>query len=421
MFHRASDPARAVIVTTVAARNASRGGIVQESSPSVVIRVGRRFVTTQHGCLPIGASLVALLLSVALLVVPVPTRGQPAQGAPSGPTFSEPQLDQMLAPIALYPDEVLGQILIAATYPLEVVQANRWLTNPANASLRGADLAAALQQQSWDPSIKSLVPFPQILSMMDLDLDWTETLGDAFLAQQGDVMDAVQQLRARAQAAGTLASTPQQSVTNNDQAVEIAPPDANTVYVPVYDPDMAYGDWPYPQYPPYDLVFPGYPLGAFVGFSIFAPFWGWDSWDWHHHRLNIVPGGPGPRFPLHPGPWLHDPGHRGGVPYRDAAVRARFEGTVDGRPARSEFRGYGSTTVEQRLPSFQGAQPPAPVRAPAPAVARPATPRYTPNVVQQRSAPAYESYGRGPQVHVQEQRGASSRMSAPAGGGRVHR
>jgi hypothetical protein len=352
------------------------------------------------------------------LVVAVQTRGQPVQGAPNGPAFSEQQLDQMLAPIALYPDEVLGQILIAATYPLEVVQADRWLTIPANANLRGADLAAALQQQSWDPSIKSLIAFPQILSMMDLDLDWTETLGDAFLAQQGDVMDAVQQLRARAQAAGTLGSSSQQTVTNNDQAVEIAPPDANTVYVPVYDPDMAYGDWPYPEYPPYDLVFPGYPFGVFVGFPIFAPFWGWDRWDWRHHHLNIVAGGVGSPFPLHPGAWLHDPAHRGGVPYRDAAARARFEGAIDGRPARSEFRGYSQTTIEQERSSFQSAQP----RATEPAAAaRPAPPRYTPNVVQQRSAPAYESYGRGSQVHIQEQRGSSSRMSAPAGGGRMHR
>ena len=137
---------------------------------------------------------------------------QPAP-APGASALTAEQLDQLVAPIALYPDPLIAQILMAATYPLEVVEADRWLRIPANAALKGDALTAALQQQPWDPSVKSLVPFPQLLRMMDSNLHWTEQLGDAFLAQQADVMDAVQRLRQRAQAAGSLASTPQQTVS----------------------------------------------------------------------------------------------------------------------------------------------------------------------------------------------------------------
>lgn len=398
---------------------------MQESDASLAPPVRGPALASRRGSRRLGLAFGALALLGAISALPMQTPGQPVPGPPGTPAFSAPQLDQMLAPIALYPDELLGQILTAATYPLEVVQADRWLQgNPSNSGLAGADLADALQQQPWDASVKSLVPFPQILRMMDNDLDWTETLGDAFLAQQGDVMDAVQQLRARAQEAGTLASTPEQTVTNDGQVIEIAPPDANEVYVPAYDPDEVYGDWPYPDYPPYDFVFPGYPFGVFIGFRIFAPFWGWNRWDWHHHRLNVGGGGAGFRFPPHPGPWQHDPGHRGGVPYRDPATRARYEGDVNGRVAGGEYRGYGPATGELWRPSYQGAlsrppqshPPQSRLPQPAPA-ARPAAPRYTPEPVARPSAPAYESYGRGPQVQMREQRGASSRVSAPSGGG----
>ncbi len=165
----------------------------------------------------------ALCFYWILLTLPVQAQDAAAPAAQTSPAYTAPQIDQMLAPIALYPDDLVGQILMASTYPQEVVQADRWLQNPANASLDGAQLAQALEQEPWDASVKSLVPFPQIVSMMDENLSWTEQLGDAFLAQQNDVMDAVQQLRARAQSAGTLASTPQESVTNNDEGIEIAP------------------------------------------------------------------------------------------------------------------------------------------------------------------------------------------------------
>lgn len=354
-----------------------------------------------------------------------------APGPQSQPVYSSMQLDQMLAPIALYPDDLLGQILMASTYPLEIVQADRWLQNPTNASLRGMPLAQALQQEPWDASVKSLVAYPQILSVMDGNLDWTEQLGDAFLAQQADVMDSVQRLRGRAQAARTLVSTPQQTVANNDQAIEIAPAGPDAVYVPVYDPDVIYGDWPYPDYLPYYFDVPGYPIGSYIGFSIVVPFWGWNHWNWNQHGLNIVGGAgaaTGGRFPpMRTGPWQHDPAHRGGVPYRDPVTRARFEGAAEMRSMRSEFRGYFPAETARAptgLPATRyGATAPEPVHAPGatPAMPRAEAPRYAPAPVERASPPALESFGRGADVHAQEQRGASSRTSAPSGGGKGYR
>ncbi len=367
--------------------------------------------------------LCAALVGSSLLATASHAQTGEAPGSDGAPVYSEIQLDQLLAPVALYPDGLLGQILMASTYPLEIVQADRWLQNPANASLRGTQLAQALQQISWDESVKSLVAFPQVLSMLDGNLDWTEQLGDAFLAQQPEVMDSVQRLRSRAQAAGTLAPSPQQTVTASDQSIEIAPADPGTVYVPVYAPEVAYGDWPDPDYPPYDFVVPGYAFGSFIGFAIVAPLWGWDQWDWRHHRLDVGPAAVNPRGGsrsiAQPMPWKHIPEHRGGVPYRDAGTRARFEGAADAHAAQGNFRGYAPAAPAAMQPG-RAALPsrsaePAPVRAPVnpPSAARRETPRAAAPMMQRPSAPALESFGHGPQVHAQEQRGASSRMSAP--------
>jgi hypothetical protein len=167
--------------------------------------------------------------------------------------FKAEQLDQLLAPIALYPDALLAQILMAATYPLEIVKADRWLQDPSHANLRGDQLAGALEAETWDPSVKSLVPFPQILRMMDQQLDWTEKLGNAVVAQQPDVMDAIQRLRYQAAAAGTLWSNAQERVTTERQGIVIEPANPEFVYPPVYNPAGVYGPWPYPDYPPFDL------------------------------------------------------------------------------------------------------------------------------------------------------------------------
>jgi hypothetical protein len=365
-----------------------------------------------------GPYAVAGMVCLGWMLTTVPMRAQdaPPPAAQSSPAYTPAQIAEMVAPIALYPDDLVGPILMASTYPLEVVEADRWLQNPANASLSGMQLAQALQQEPWDTSVKSLVPFPQILGMMDDNLSWTEQLGDAFLAQQNDVMDAVQQLRARAQSAGTLASSPQETVTNNDQGIEIAPADANIVDVPVYDSNQAYGDWPYPDYPPDLFYIAGYPVGTFISLGIVAPLWGWERWDWRHHRLNIT--GPGAHGGAgQPGrfePWQHDPAHRDGVPYRDEATRARFEGKTDIHAVYGGFRGYTGT-----VPS-RAAAPPAPVPIVRPAIPSAAAPIRPSAPIERASPPAFESFGRGPEVQVQEQRGASSRSSPRSGGGRVH-
>jgi hypothetical protein len=268
---------------------------------------------------------------------------QPAPQA-AAPLAAE-QLDQMLAPIALYPDPLVAQILMAATYPLEVVEADRWVQQPDNAALQGGQLTDALEQQPWDPSVKSLVPFPQVLKMLDDNLEWTERMGDAFLASQPAVMDSIQRLRQRAQAAGTLQSIPEEAVNQVGQDITIQPASADTVYVPVYNPTVAYGAWPYPTYPPdyfpnnfYNAV-PG-PFGfGWVSVAIVVPLWGWEHCDWHRHHIDLDRA----RFAdldRHHRPsgveWAHDPWHRHGVPYRDPVVRGRFASNAappDARPA----------------------------------------------------------------------------------------
>ena len=218
------------------------------------------------------ASLIRLIMGILAFAAIAPasldaqTSAPPAQAAP---LYTAAQLDQLLAPVALHPDQLLGQILMASTYPLEVVEAARWVEDPNNARLKGDQLAAALQDKDWDPSVKSLAPFPQILRMMDDRLDWMQKLGDAFLAQQYEVMDSVQRLRRQAEEAGTLQSSPQQTVTTQDQTITVEPANPNVVYVPVYDPTVVYGAWPYPDYPP--CYFP--PPGFVFGPPVWPGFW----------------------------------------------------------------------------------------------------------------------------------------------------
>lgn len=266
---------------------------------------------------------------------PPPDQAPPPQQA--APIYDQAQLDQLLAPIALYPDQLLGQILMAATYPLEVVEAVRWLQNPSNAALRGDALAPALEQQDWDPSVKSLVPFPGVVQMMNDQLQWTQKLGDAFLAQQGDVMDSVQRLRHEAWDNGRLQSTPQQIVTSNGSDIVISPADPNMVYVPYYDPNVAFGAWAYPDEPPYYFAPPpGYVYGPVVagigfgiGYGVFGPFWGWNDFDWRRHRVHIDRDRFRDMDRLHHDrevgdTWQHDPDHRRGIAYHDPVSQQRF-------------------------------------------------------------------------------------------------
>ena len=157
------------------------------------------------------------------------------------PALRQEQLDQMLAPIALHPDPLLSQILMAATYPLEVVQAARWVR--ANPGLKGEEAVRAVESKEWDPSVKSLVAFPEILAMMDQHLEWTEDLGEAFLAQQAQVMDAIQALRQRAEQAGNLEPNERRLVRREADHIIIDPPAPDVVYVPYYDPRVVYGPW----------------------------------------------------------------------------------------------------------------------------------------------------------------------------------
>ena len=175
--------------------------------------------------------------------LPTPPAEAPATKPEAPPIFKAEQLDQLLAPIALYPDALLAQILMAATYPLEIVKADRWLQDPSHANLRGDQLAEAIEAETWDPSVKSLVPFPQILRIMSQELDWTEQLGNAVVVQQPDVMDAVQRLRHEAAAAGTLWSNAQQRVTTERQGIVIEPANPEFVYPPTYNPAGVYGPW----------------------------------------------------------------------------------------------------------------------------------------------------------------------------------
>jgi len=190
--------------------------------------------------------------------------------AQNQPAFTQQQLDQMLAPIALYPDPLLSQVLMASTYPLEVVEAARW--SKAHPGLEGDDAVRAVAQQSWDPSVKSLVAFPQVLAWMDESLDWTSNLGDAFLAQETQVMETVQTLRQRAQAAGALRSDDRNRIVSEAGAIAVVPASPQIIYVPYYDPLVVYGPWWWPAYPPVHwrpwpdyYARPGYAAGYYWG------------------------------------------------------------------------------------------------------------------------------------------------------------
>ena len=279
--------------------------------------------------------------------------------------FKQEELDQLLAPIALYPDSLLAQIFMASTYPLEVVQAGRWVK--ANKSLKGDALTAALEKEDWDPSVKSLVNFPQVLDMMNEKLDWTQKLGDAFLAQQKDVMDTVQKLREKAEAQGNLKSSEQQKVVveKETQTIIIESANPQVVYVPTYNPTVVYGTWWYPSYPPYYYYPPGYAAGAAlfsfgVGVAIGAA-WGyaWGGCNWGGGDVDIdinrntninnnidrskyqnkVTTGQGGR-----GEWKHNPEHRKGVSYRDQGTAQKFDrGASKDAQSREAFRGRAET------------------------------------------------------------------------------
>jgi hypothetical protein len=326
--------------------------------------------------------IISLWLWSLVMLLVMPTGEIMAQGqeAEDQMPFRQEELDQMLAPIALYPDDLLSEALMAATYPLEVVEAARWIQ--ANPDLRGDQLAAALEQKDWDPSVKSLVNFPSVLQMMSEKLEWTEMLGDAFLAGEDQVMDTVQKLRQKAQAQGNLRTSSEQRVSSDPQTqtIIIESADPQVVYVPVYDPMVVYGPWWWPAYPPFKY----YPRGGIIpgrliGFGSGVPIgvaWGyaWGGCDWHQHKvvvnisrnvslnkridrnrytLNLT------RDKSGRGVWVHDPNHRRGISYRTPAIAKQFgRGPLPGVDARRSFRGYDRPAVGGAIP--QGINRPTP-------------------------------------------------------------
>ncbi|MGZ9188215.1 MAG: DUF3300 domain-containing protein, partial [Candidatus Binatia bacterium] len=281
-----------------------------------------------------------------------------AQGAEANAVFKPEELEQIVAPIALHPDDLIAQILMASTYPLEVVQAERWAKQ--NASLKGDALTKALEAQDWDPSVKSLVNFPQVLTMMSEKLDWTQKLGDAFLADQKKVLDTIQSMRAKAQSAGNLKTTKEQTVIVEEKIIKIEPANPQVIYVPTYNPTVVYGAWPYPAYPPYAYYPPGYMAGSAFWFAAgvgMGAAWGyaWGNSNWNGGDVNInnsrntninnnidrgkyaknqPAGGQGGR-------WQHNAEHRKGVSYRDQGTAQKFNkaSTNDAIKSREQFRG----------------------------------------------------------------------------------
>ena len=302
-------------------------------------------------------------LAGAMILLLVVSQGSFAQQSSGAATFKQEELEQILAPIALHPDPLISQILMAATYPLEVALAERWARQ--NASLKGDALTAALEKQDWDPSVKSLVNFPQVLTMMSEKLDWTQRVGDAFLADQKKVLDTIQSLRAKAQASGNLKTTKEQTVIVEEKIIKIEPANPQVVYVPTYNPTVVYGAWPYPAYPPYYYYPPGYVASSMFAFGAgvaMSAAWGyaWGSCNWgggdvdvdvnRNTNINNNINRDQAKQKLQErgqlnqkgqGKWQHNPEHRKGVSYRDQGTAQKFNraSTNDAIKSREQFRG----------------------------------------------------------------------------------
>jgi len=301
---------------------------------------------------------------------PQPAAPQPAAPAPEAVKLSPEQLDSLVAPIALYPDPVLAQALAASTYPLEIIQLQQWqLKNP---DLKDKALADAVAQQPWDPSIQSLAAIPKLTKRLADDIQWTTDLGNAFLAQQADVMDAVQRMRKKAQAKGALKSNEQQKVetkvVETKEIIYVVPAKPEVVYVPVYSPTVVYGPpvYPYPPvyYPPYT---PGAAFVTFgVGVMVGAAIWGGTccGCGWGHGHGNVTINNYN-NFNKNTninrninnngnGNWQHNANHRGGTPYSDRATATKYGGSARGdSPANRQQRPGGPSVGNQmnRSPS----------------------------------------------------------------------
>jgi hypothetical protein len=290
------------------------------------------------------AALASFALFALVCNAPLSAQEGAAPAAAPPPALSAPQVAELVAPIALYPDALLGQVLTASTYPLEVVMAARW--SAENPNVKGPALEGAMQQQVWDPSVKALAAVPQVLTMMSDKLEWTKALGDAYLAQPDDVAAAVQQLRAHADAAGNLKSSNEQQVRRVAAPPPIAgqpdvpeyyaiePVDPDVVYVPIYDPDQVYGVWPYPGYRPFYWYPRGYVTVGVLAFGapIVVGAALWATYDWRARRvaIDVKRFNTFNRTALASQTWQHNPLHRGNLPYSNPVLQQQFGKTGTG-------------------------------------------------------------------------------------------
>jgi hypothetical protein len=293
---------------------------------------------------------LTILVATAVGAAAQQPAATPPPPAPADELLKPEQLEALVAPIALYPDALLANMLAAATYPLEVVEADRFIKD--NKKLKGAALETEVGKKGWDDSVKALTATPSVLDMMSDKLDWTKELGDAMLAQQADLMDAIQRLREKARTNNKLSSNKQQKVTvkqqESKQVIVIEPTDPDAMYVPYYEPAAVYGDWPYAAYPPYYFGYPAYIGAGVIAAGIaFGTAWAIGRWgnywgggcNWgnrnvyvNHRTTNV---------------WQHNSAHRQGVRYNNASVQQRFgnNNLRAGSAGRNDFRGRGGQQV----------------------------------------------------------------------------
>jgi Protein of unknown function (DUF3300) len=301
---------------------------------------------------PILSPALGLFIVFSLIFCPVltpqPVRAENSDYSTPSEKYRREELTQMLAPIALYPDTLLSQMLMASTYPIEVIEADRWVKK--NPGQKDEALDEKLRDKDWDPSVKAVCHFPTILSLMSERIAETTNIGNAFLAQEADVMEMVQELRAKAYVQNNLISDAKQKVSVERDMIIIEPADPRVIYVPYYDPFTVYGSWRYPAYPPYYWIPPGgrvgvgisYRPGLYFGFS----FGTWSYFDWHRHYIRID-AHKRPRFvrrdrwATNSARWNHAPKHRRGVAYRNKSTSGKF-GRASSRAVdvRRDTRGF---------------------------------------------------------------------------------
>ena len=331
---------------------------------------------------------------------PNPPSTAPVAAPTKDPVFTQEQLDQMLAPIALYPDPLLAQILMASTYPGEVAEAVTW--SKAHPDAKGDDAVKQVANQPWDPSVQALVAFPQVLATLGQDPVWVQRLGDAFLAQPDDLMNGVQRLRHQAQAAGNLQSNQYQNVTiqnaapaapapatttaapapaeapsSSSSTIIIQPADPQVVYVPTYNPTTTYGTWAYPAsppayYPPPPAYYPGQALMAGLAFGTGVAIVGalWGDCDWGNNDVDIDVNrynniNANNRIGNNQNKWQHNAAHRNGVPYRDNRSREQYGRQLDGANQRQAYRGDNNAQRAQARENARSSMDRAGIERPA--------------------------------------------------------